>query len=78
MPHLRTALSRLAPWLARLALAAAFLSAVADRLGLWGPPGTPGVAWGSFEPFLAYTATINPWLFRPVWLTPNCPAPWMV
>jgi hypothetical protein len=27
----------------RLALAAGFLSAVADRFGLWGPPGTPGV-----------------------------------
>lgn len=39
----------------RLALAAGFLSAVADRLGLWGPPGTPGVAWGGFGPFLAYT-----------------------
>lgn len=61
MHDLRNALSRFAPWLARIALAAAFLSAVADRLGLWGPPGTQGVAWGSFEPFLAYTATINPW-----------------
>lgn len=38
----------------RLALAAGFLSAVADRFGLWGPPGTPGVAWGGFDPFLAY------------------------
>ena len=26
----------------RFALAAGFLSAVADRFGLWGPPGTPG------------------------------------
>ncbi len=42
----------------RLALAAAFLSAVADRFGLWGPAGTPGVAWGSFEPFLAYTGEL--------------------
>jgi thiosulfate dehydrogenase (quinone) large subunit len=46
----------------RLALAAAFLSAVADRFGLWGPPGAPNVAWGDFSHFLAYTATLNPWL----------------
>lgn len=42
----------------RIALAAAFLSAVADRFGLWGPAGTPGVAWGSFAPFLAYTGEL--------------------
>jgi uncharacterized membrane protein YphA (DoxX/SURF4 family) len=42
----------------RLALAAGFLSAVADRFGLWGPAGTPGVAWGGFDPFLAYTGTL--------------------
>lgn len=45
----------------RLALGAAFLSAVADRFGLWGPPGDPGVAWGAMGPFLAYTAELNPW-----------------
>lgn len=39
----------------RLALAAGFLSAVADRFGIWGPAGTPGVAWGGFDAFLAYT-----------------------
>ena len=42
----------------RLALAAGFLSAVADRFGLWGPAGTPGVAWGGFDPFLAYTGKL--------------------
>ena len=42
----------------RLALAAGFLSAVADRFGLWGPPGTPGVAWGGFDRFLAYTGKL--------------------
>lgn len=47
--------------LLRVALAAAFLSAVADRVGLWGPPGASGVAWGEFSRFLAYTATLNPW-----------------
>lgn len=46
----------------RLALGAGFLSAVADRFGLWGPPEAPTAAWGSFEAFLAYTATLNPWL----------------
>lgn len=45
----------------RLALAAAFLSAVADRFGLWGPPGSTHVAWGDFSSFLDYTALLNPW-----------------
>src|SRR5215468_4125345 len=44
--------------LLRLALAAGFLSAVADRFGLWGPPGTPGVAWGEFDVFLTYTGKL--------------------
>jgi uncharacterized membrane protein YphA (DoxX/SURF4 family) len=52
----------------RLALAAGFLSAVADRFGLWGPPGTPGVAWGGFDPFLAYTGKVL-W-FLPAGLVP--------
>ena len=46
----------------RLALAAAFLSAVADRLGLWGGPGDPGVAWGDFDNFLAYTSSLVPFV----------------
>ncbi len=45
--------------LARLALAAGFLSAVADRFGYRGTPGTPGVAWGDFAVFLAYTGKIT-------------------
>jgi uncharacterized membrane protein YphA (DoxX/SURF4 family) len=45
----------------RIALAAGFLSPVADRFGLWGPPGTPQVAWGNFHNFLAYTGRLNPW-----------------
>ena len=47
-----------AAWFLRLALAASFLSAVADRFGLWGKPGAPGVAWGAFDPFLAYTGEL--------------------
>ena len=45
----------------RLALGIDYLSAVADRLGWWGPPGSPGVAWGNFQNFLTYTAKLNPW-----------------
>src|SRR5215471_19309287 len=52
----------------RLALAAGFLSAVADRFGLWGPAGTPGVAWGAFGPFLDYTGELL-W-FLPAGLVP--------
>lgn len=47
---------------ARLALAAAFLSAVADRLGMWGLPETAGVSWGSIEDYEAYVAKLNPFL----------------
>ena len=54
--------------LLRLALGAAFLSAVADRFGLWGAYGEPGVAWGDFAHFTAYTATLN-W-FAPAGLIP--------
>lgn len=46
----------------RCALGIGFLSSVADRFGVWGAPGTGGVAWGSFHNFLAYTAVLNPFL----------------
>jgi putative oxidoreductase len=52
-------------WLAsmlRLPLSFAFLDAVADRFGLLGPFGSPGVAWGDFRHFIGYTAQINPFL----------------
>ena len=55
-------LSSAAPVAMRMALAAGFLSAVADRFGLWGPIGTPGVSWGGFARFLDYTATLLPFL----------------
>src|SRR6201992_2166090 len=51
-----------APVAMRMALAAGFLSAVADRFGLWGPVGTPGVSWGGFAKFLDYTGTLLPFL----------------
>ena len=45
----------------RLALGATFLAAVSDRFGMWGPPGSPNVAWGNLERFASYAATLNPW-----------------
>ncbi|MBI1358572.1 MAG: DoxX family protein [Acidobacteria bacterium] len=51
-----------AEWFARLALSAAFFSAVADRFGLWGAPGDPGVVWGDWAAFQAYTGLLNSYL----------------
>ena len=45
----------------RIALAAAFLTSVTDRLGMWGSYGTTNVAWGEMTHFTAYTAKLNPW-----------------
>ena len=61
-------LTRFAAAALRVALAAGFLSAVAERFGFWGTPGTPGVAWGDWSNFLTYTARLN-W-FLPASLTP--------
>jgi len=52
----------------RLALGFSFLSAVADRFGLWGAYGQPHVAWGDFARFVAYTGKLN-W-FVPTTLLP--------
>jgi putative oxidoreductase len=49
---------------ARIALGAAFLSAVADRFGLWGKYG----AWGNFANFEQYTAQVNS--FMPGFMIP--------
>lgn len=43
----------------RLAIAAGFLSAVADRFGWWSKDVS---AWGNWESFVTYTQTINPWM----------------
>ena len=48
----------------RLALGISFLSAVADRFGLWGVYGQPNVAWGYYARFMAYTAKLN-WFLPP-------------
>ena len=53
---------------ARVALAAGFLSAVADRFGVWGPAGAPNVVWGNWAAFLEYVAVLN-W-FAPAALIP--------
>jgi uncharacterized membrane protein YphA (DoxX/SURF4 family) len=45
--------------LARFGLSAGFLSAVADRFGAWGRPGTPGVTWGDFQRFVAHVEAVK-------------------
>src|SRR5215813_4121725 len=44
---------------ARLALGASFLSAVADRFGLWGLYGAKNVSWGDFAHFVEYTGAVT-------------------
>src|SRR5213076_2248190 len=44
---------------ARFALGASFLSAVADRFGLWGPYGAKNVSWGNFAHFVEYTVAVT-------------------
>jgi uncharacterized membrane protein YphA (DoxX/SURF4 family) len=43
----------------RFAVGLSLLSAVADRLGWWGAPGQPNVAWGEFDKFVEYTGRLN-------------------
>ena len=51
--------SKLVKLFLRLAIALSFLSAVADRFGIW--PAEVSV-WGNWESFVEYTAVINPWM----------------
>jgi uncharacterized membrane protein YphA (DoxX/SURF4 family) len=44
---------------ARFALGASFLSAVADRFGLWGQYGAKNVSWGNFPHFVEYTGKVT-------------------
>jgi putative oxidoreductase len=53
----------------RVALASAFLVAVADRLGLLGPYGSRNVSWGDWKHFEGYVAVLN-W-FVPKALIPS-------
>jgi uncharacterized membrane protein YphA (DoxX/SURF4 family) len=57
-------LERMAILYARIALGAAFLSAVADRFGLWGKY----AGWGNFANFAHYTAQVNS--FMPAFIIP--------
>jgi len=43
----------------RIAISLGFLSAVADRFGIWGKELS---VWGNWDSFLQYTELINPWL----------------
>lgn len=45
--------------LLRILLGIAFLSAVADRLGYWGPPESALTAWGNWDNFLQYTSSLT-------------------
>lgn len=49
----------------RLAISIGFLSAAADRFGLWSSKVS---VWGNWDAFLSYTQLINPWV--PVSLIP--------
>jgi putative oxidoreductase len=55
---------RMGIFYARIALGCAFLSAVADRFGLWGKYG----GWGNFANFMRYTAQVNS--FMPAFTIP--------
>jgi putative oxidoreductase len=57
-------LARVAPLILRWALALTILSAVADRFGIWGPPGAANISWGDWPHFVAYTAKVNSFLPR--------------
>lgn len=59
-----TILSAASPVFLRLTLGFSFLSAVADRFGLWGAFGEPHMAWGTFARFVTYTGTLNWFLPR--------------
>ncbi|WP_300599843.1 DoxX family membrane protein [Niabella sp.] len=50
----------------RLAISGSFLSAVADRFGIWGKPGSPKVVWGNWENFLSYSNTVNSYAGPPL------------
>src|SRR5947209_3963275 len=52
----------------RFALGFSFLSADADRFGLWGSFGAPHVAWGTFARFVAYAGQLN-------WFLPKAAIP---
>lgn len=64
---------RLAQLFLRWSLGLTFLSACADRFGIWGPPGSKYAGWGDWAHFLVYAETLN-W-FLPTWMQP--PVAWL-
>jgi hypothetical protein len=55
----RAGAARWTEWALRLSLATAFLSGVADRLGAWGPHGSPHASWGDWLHFRIYADRLN-------------------
>lgn len=60
---------RIAQLCLRWALGLTYLSAVADRFGLWGPNGSKYASWGDWRHFLLYAAALN-W-YLPAALQPS-------
>lgn len=56
---------KIAEWFLRIALSAGFLSATADRFGMWPKEVS---AWGNWQSFVDYTKSLNP--FAPDSLVP--------
>ena len=56
---MRAGAARWTEWALRLTLATAFLSPVGDRLGAWGPHGSPHVSWGDWPHFRIYAEQLN-------------------
>ncbi len=50
---------KLYEWFLRIAISIGFLSAVADRFGMWGKEAS---AWGNWEAFVKYTNKLLPFL----------------
>lgn len=50
---------KIAEWFLRISLSAGFLSATADRFGLWPKEVS---AWGNWQSFVMYTKSLNPFV----------------
>ncbi|MBW7868684.1 MAG: DoxX family protein [Brumimicrobium sp.] len=49
---------KIVEWFLRIAISIGFLSAVADRFGLWKAEIS---AWGNWDSFISYTHLLSPW-----------------
>jgi hypothetical protein len=56
---MRAGAARWTEWALRLSLATAVLSPVGDRLGAWGPHGSPHASWGDWYHFRIYADRLN-------------------